>query len=118
MLSGDVHYSEARQIVLPEHGPIGHEVVSSGLAQSSFYEYLSPVRTLEDRFPSFLDDEMTSTSLGRYHGASFAELAVSAAPRDGAPRVTVRFYDGKGGNKRGGLTSATAWELLHPRAAV
>jgi phosphodiesterase/alkaline phosphatase D-like protein len=118
VLSGDVHYSEARQISLPGHGPIGHEVVSSGLAQSSFHTYLAKVRVIEDLFPSFVDDEMTSTSLGRYHGASFAELGVFPGLPEGPPRVSVRFYHGNEAHDRHAITRNGSWELPYEPARI
>ena len=102
VLSGDVHYSEARAIALSEGDErvIGHEIVSSGLAQSSFFARSECMRRLEEWFPEFVDEQLTSRSLGRYHGASFVELFVGAGADNGTPRVEVRFHTGAGASER------------------
>lgn len=109
ILSGDVHYSEVRTISVPSDAGddealvIGHEVVASGLAHARFYPVLECVRWLEDKFPTFLDATLSSASLGRYHGAAFVELFVSAPEGDGPPEVAVQFHPG-----------AAALERPHP----
>ena len=79
---------------------IGHEIVSSGLAQSSFFARSECMRRLEEWFPEFVDEQLTSRSLGRYHGASFVELFVGAGADNGTPRVEVRFHTGAGASER------------------
>ena len=94
VMSGDVHYSEVRAIQLAGGGVIGHEVVSSGLAQSFFHKVASGFRRLEDRRPRFVDSELRSTSLGRRYAPGFAQLFVEDQP-EGPPRVGIVFHFGK-----------------------
>ncbi|HYO93864.1 MAG TPA: alkaline phosphatase D family protein [Polyangiaceae bacterium] len=117
ILSGDVHYSEVRTITVPSEAGdeealvIGHEVVASGLAHARFYPVLECVRWLEDKLPKFLDATLSSSSLGRYHGAAFVELFVSAPDDDGPPEVAVQFHPGA-------VALEQAHPLLSPRARL
>lgn len=96
ILSGDVHYSEVRELSLPDGGPVfGHEIISSGLAQSSFPTWNGPMYELNEAWPAF-PEILTSKSLGRHLGGGFAELHVRPASHDltDACEVRVLFHFG------------------------
>jgi phosphodiesterase/alkaline phosphatase D-like protein len=113
ILSGDVHYSEARQLIAGSRS-IGHEIVSSGLAQGSFFKSLAWIRGIEERGPQFADNTIVSRSLGRYHGPSFVQLFVDPQADRAAPRVHVRFHHGRDDSQARNLIRNAPWELSLP----
>jgi hypothetical protein len=93
ILSGDVHYSDVRELRLPRGGPVfGHELITSGLAQSSYRAWQRPFHELAEWRPAF-PDLLGSTSLGRHLGSGFAELHVTPEA-DRAPTLRALFHLG------------------------
>ncbi|MEY4512243.1 MAG: hypothetical protein RLZZ450_4365, partial [Pseudomonadota bacterium] len=95
ILSGDVHYSEVRELRLPQGGPVfGHEVISSGLAQSSYQTWYRPMHELNEWRPAF-PELIESVSLGRHLGSGFAELhVVPSRSAEETPELRVLFHFG------------------------
>ncbi|MET0286481.1 MAG: alkaline phosphatase D family protein [Polyangiales bacterium] len=93
ILSGDVHYSDVRELRLPRGGPVfGHELITSGLAQSSYQAWQRPFYELAEWRPAF-PDVLGSTSLGRHLGSGFAELHVTPEA-ERAPTLRALFHLG------------------------
>lgn len=88
ILSGDVHFSEVIELTDAGGRVFGHEVVSSGLAQTYFK--LMRMTTQRD---SDLGQGVRARGLGRFHGPAFAEIFVTPEADDRhAPRVEVTFH--------------------------
>ncbi|HEX5659966.1 MAG TPA: alkaline phosphatase D family protein [Polyangiales bacterium] len=95
ILSGDVHYSDVRELRLPNGGALfGHELISSGLAQSSYQAWQRPFYELDEWRPAF-PDVLSSTSLGRHLGSGFAELHVTPEADGTSLRVLFHFGDSR-----------------------
>jgi hypothetical protein len=87
ILSGDVHFSELLELA-DENGTVfGHEIISSGLAQSDFFR----VRGRASQAKSALAHGISARGLGRFLGPAFAEVFVEANS-EAAPRVAVTFH--------------------------
>lgn len=88
ILSGDVHYSELLELTDASGSVFGHEIVSSGLAQSFFKIF----RTTTQR-RSALPGGVYARGIGRFHGPAFAEVFVTPdASQTSAPRVQLTFH--------------------------
>jgi phosphodiesterase/alkaline phosphatase D-like protein len=93
VLSGDVHFAEVLTLSLVEGGArrvFGHEVISSGLAQSAFYGRGSRLETQADFEPiAGLHSQSAGSRLFAPH---FAEIFVGPGTDATAPSVHVSFY--------------------------
>jgi phosphodiesterase/alkaline phosphatase D-like protein len=109
ILSGDVHYSDVRELRLPHSSTVfGHEVISSGLAQSR-YQTWNPFYELDEWQPAF-PRLLESTSLGRHRRSGFVELHVTPTAGQ-APTVRALFHLGDSSRE----AELSAW--LGPRDA-
>jgi PhoD-like phosphatase len=88
VLSGDVHFSELLELSDSRGRVFGHEIVSSGLAQTYF-------KRLRGRTPrdTKLPYGIAARGLGRFHGPAFAEVFVQPGSTDQQPPcVSVTFH--------------------------
>ena len=80
VVSGDLHFSELLELTDAGGRVFGHEVISSGLAQTYFklLRGTTPRRTL-------LADDFAARGIGRFHGPAFAELRVQPSADQARP---------------------------------
>jgi hypothetical protein len=95
IVSGDVHYSGVTFLTLPDGTPIGHEVISSGLANDHIK---NPAEVLGTFDGAALEDSegktlLLSNARGSLVGTpSFAEIVANYDAPNGAPQLSVVFY--------------------------
>lgn len=88
ILSGDVHFSELLELSdeRDRNRVYGHEIVSSGLAQT-YFKFMR----CKSQKKALLSPGLSAVGLGRFHGPCFAEIFVK--PKVGAaPDVEVTFH--------------------------
>ncbi len=115
VLSGDVHFSELLELSI-DGRVFGHEVVSSGLAQSYFKRWRA-----SSRKQTQLRSGMLAKGLGRFHGPAFAEVFVLAQDNVCcAPNVELTFHTSvtRDGAHLANLTNALPKRLKLPLTSL